>query len=141
MLLGEYYHSLDVKGRLNLPSKFRGDFGETVVITKSSGEKKCLWVFSLPEWEAFTDKIKQLKISYSSDIVRYFLTGASEASIDKQGRIMIPQNLREFAGLDKEVVVAGVLTKAEIWNKEKYIEATSSLTGEKIEEAMRQLDL
>ena len=95
----------------------------------------------MPEWEAFTDKIKQLKISYSSDIVRYFLTGASEASIDKQGRIMIPQNLREFAGLDKEVVVAGVLTKAEIWNKEKYIEATSSLTGEKIEEAMRQLDL
>ncbi|MBR4949418.1 MAG: division/cell wall cluster transcriptional repressor MraZ [Clostridia bacterium] len=141
MLLGEYYHSLDTKGRLNLPSKFRGDFGETVIITKSSGEKKCLWVFSLSEWEAFTDKIKQLKISYSSDIVRYFLTGANEATIDKQGRIMIPQNLRDFAGLDKEVVVAGVLTKAEIWNKEKYVAATSELTGEKIEEAMRQLEL
>ena len=102
MLIGEYEHSLDSKGRMILPAKIREDLGEKFIITK--GLDGCLFGFSESEWNNFEEKLKQLPLTNKNarDFVRFFLSGAVEAETDKQGRILIPANLREYADLDKE---------------------------------------
>lgn len=122
MLIGEYEHSLDSKGRLIMPSKLREHMGEKFVITK--GLDGCLFGFSQNEWEIFEEKLKTLPITQKNarNFVRFFLSGAVECEIDKQGRFLISSNLREIAGLEKEVIIIGVGTRIEIWNKNKWIE-------------------
>ena len=120
MLIGEYEHSLDAKGRLIMPAKLRDDIGEKFIITK--GLDGCLFGFSQNEWTNFEEKLKTLPLTNKNarDFVRFFLSGAIECEIDKQGRFLIPINLRESANLQKEVVIIGVGTRIEIWNKEKW---------------------
>ena len=120
MLIGEYEHSLDVKGRLIMPSKLREDVGEKFIITK--GLDGCLFVFSQSEWIKFEEKLKTLPLSNKNarDFVRFFLSGATECEIDKQGRFLIASNLREYANMEKDVVIIGVGTRLEIWNKDKW---------------------
>ena len=120
MFIGEYEHSVDVKGRLIMPSKLREELGETFVITK--GLDGCLFAYSKTEWKVFEEKLRALPLSNKNarDFTRFFLAGAMEGEIDKQGRFLITSNLREFAGLEKEVVIIGVNTRIEIWNKEKW---------------------
>ena len=120
MLIGEYEHSLDAKGRLIMPAKLRTDMGEKFIITK--GLDGCLFVFSQNEWSNFESKLKELPLTNKNarDFVRFFLSGATECEIDKQGRFLIPTNLRETATLQKEVVIIGVGTRIEIWDKEKW---------------------
>ena len=120
MLIGEYEHSLDTKGRLIMPAKLRQDIGEKFIITK--GLDGCLFVFSQNEWLNFETKLKSLPLSDKNarNFVRFFLSGATECEIDKQGRFLIPTNLRETASLQKEVVIIGVGTRIEIWDKEKW---------------------
>ena len=122
MLIGEYEHSLDSKGRLIMPSKLRESMGEKFVITK--GLDGCLFGFSQNEWQIFEEKLKTLPITQKNarNFVRFFLSGAVECEIDKQGRFLISSNLREVAGLEKEVIIIGVGTRIEIWNKDKWIE-------------------
>ena len=118
MLIGEYEHSLDAKGRLIMPSKLRIDIGESFIITK--GLDGCLFVFSQNEWNNFETKLKTLPLSDKNarNFVRFFLSGATVCEIDKQGRFLIPANLRESAKLDKDAMIVGVGTRLEIWNKE-----------------------
>ena len=126
MLLGEYRHNVDTKGRVSLPSKFRTDLGQYYVITK--GLDDCLFVYSKKEWETFENKLKQLPLT-SEDartFTRFFFGGASEWEVDKQGRINIPQVLREYANIKKDVVIVGVSTRVEIWDSEKWDNYTSS---------------
>ena len=120
MLIGEYEHSLDVKGRLILPAKIREDMGDKFIVTK--GLDGCLFGFSQNEWTNFEEKLKTLPLTNKNarDFVRFFLSGATECEIDKQGRFLIPINLRESANLQKEVVIIGVGTRIEIWDKEKW---------------------
>ena len=120
MLIGEYEHSLDAKGRLIMPSKLRIDIGESFIITK--GLDGCLFVFSQNEWNNFETKLKTLPLSDKNarNFVRFFLSGATECEIDKQGRFLIPNNLRTAAGLEKDAIIIGVGTRLEIWNKEKW---------------------
>ena len=120
MLIGEYEHSLDVKGRLILPAKIREDMGDKFIVTK--GLDGCLFGFSQNEWTNFEEKLKTLPLTNKNarDFVRFFLSGATECDIDKQGRFLIPINLRESANLQKEVVIIGVGTRIEIWDKEKW---------------------
>lgn len=122
MLIGEYEHSLDSKGRLIMPSKLRESMGEKFVITK--GLDGCLFGFSENEWKIFEEKLKALPITQKNarNFVRFFLSGAVECEIDKQGRFLISSNLREVAELEKEVVIIGVGTRIEIWNKNKWTE-------------------
>lgn len=122
MLIGEYEHSLDSKGRLIMPAKLRESMGEKFVITK--GLDGCLFGFSQDEWKIFEEKLKTLPITQKNarNFVRFFLSGAVECEIDKQGRFLISSNLREVAELEKEVVIIGVGTRIEIWNKNKWIE-------------------
>ncbi len=120
MLIGEFEHSLDVKGRLIMPAKLRDSIGDSFVVTK--GLDGCLFAFSKSEWANFEEKLKSLPLSNknSREFTRFFLSGATECEIDKQGRFLIPNNLREVAGLTKEVVIIGVGTRIEFWDKQKW---------------------
>ena len=122
MFLGEYQHSVDAKGRLIVPSKFRDGLGESFVVTK--GLDKCLFAYAKEEWKVFEDKLKQLPLTNvgARRFVRSFFAGAIECEMDNQGRIMIPANLREYAELKKDVVSIGVNNRIEIWNRENWTE-------------------
>ncbi len=143
MLIGEYEHSVDVKGRLIMPSKLREDIGEKFVVTK--GLDGCLFVFSLKEWEIFQEKLRALPVSNKNarDFSRFFLAGAIECEIDKQGRFLITSNLREFASLDKDVVIIGVTTRLEIWDRDKWkaYNSDENISAETIAENMSMLGI
>ena len=143
MLIGEYEHSLDTKGRLIMPAKLRIDMGEKFVITK--GLDGCLFGFSQKEWDNFETKLKALPLTNKNarDFVRFFLSGAMECELDKQGRFLIPNNLRVVAGLEKEIVTVGVGTRIEIWNKEKWTKYNSeeNLSADDIAENMELLGI
>lgn len=143
MLIGEYEHSLDAKGRLIMPSKLRDDMGEKFVITK--GLDGCLFGFSQTEWENFETKLKALPLTNKNarDFVRFFLSGAMECELDKQGRFLIPNNLRTVANLEKEVITVGVGTRIEIWNKEKWTAYNSeeNISADDIAENMEMLGI
>lgn len=116
MLLGTHTPKLDDKGRVILPAKFRDELQSGLVITR--GQEKCLYVFSAVEFAAVHDKIRQAPLTNQDarNYLRVFLSGASDEQPDKQGRVTIPAALRQYASLDKELVVIGVGSRAEIWN-------------------------
>ena len=115
--MGEYTHSIDAKGRLILPAKFRDELGDVFVITK--GLDNCLFVYGKKEWAILEEKLKQLPLAKAEAraFVRFFFAGAAEIECDKQGRALLPLNLREYAQLDKDVIVLGILNRVEIWSK------------------------
>src|SRR5512136_1876704 len=116
MFLGEFSHSIDDKGRLTLPAKFRPDLGQGIVVTR--GIDKCLFIFTLDEFQHIADKVSELPMTKADgrEFSRHFFSGASDVEVDKQGRVLIPQNLRDYAGLDGEVTVAGVNKRIEVWD-------------------------
>ena len=119
MFMGEYNHTIDTKGRVAVPSKFRETLGETFVVTL--GLDGCLFVYPNNEWVNFVSKLNSLPGSKEArQLQRYFMAGASECEVDKQGRILIPAKLRDQAGLNKDIVFVGVLSKIEIWSKERW---------------------
>ena len=122
MLLGEYNHTIDEKGRLIIPAKFRNDLGEYVVICK--GLEGCLFVYSQEEWESFVNELKSLpRMNKDARIFqRYFFGSANELTYDKQGRVLVPPSLRKDAGLEKEVTLVGVQDRVEIWDKDLWEE-------------------
>lgn len=115
--MGEYLHSIDDKGRLILPVKFREELGASFIVTK--GLDNCLFVYDKNEWAILETKLKQLPLGKpeARAFVRFFFSGAAEISCDKQGRVLLPNNLREYAHIDKDVVVIGVSNRIEIWDK------------------------
>ena len=120
MLIGEYEHSVDVKGRLIMPAKLRDEIGFKFIVTK--GLDGCLFVFPLKEWEIFQEKLRALPVSDKNarNFTRFFFAGATECEIDKQGRFLVASNLREYASMEKEVIIIGVGTRIEFWSKEKW---------------------
>ena len=143
MLIGEYEHSLDVKGRLILPAKIREDMGDKFIVTK--GLDGCLFGFSQNEWTNFEEKLKTLPLTNKNarDFVRFFLSGATECEIDKQGRFLIAGNLREYASLEKDAIIIGVGTRIEIWNREKWKSYNSdeTISADEIAENMTMLGI
>ncbi|MBC8584473.1 division/cell wall cluster transcriptional repressor MraZ [Youxingia wuxianensis] len=137
MLTGQYFHNLDAKGRVNFPAKLREELGERFIITR--GLDNCLFVYSLKEWELLADKMQLLPIAKSAPLKRFFFAGAAEVEPDKQGRVVLPAHLREYAGLDKDVTIAGVANRAEIWNPQRWEENNAALTSDAIALAMDEL--
>jgi len=137
MLIGEYAHSLDPKGRVNFPAKLREGLGPCFIITK--GLDGCLFVYSQSEWKVLEDKIRALPISKSRALQRFLFAGAVDVEPDKQGRVLIPANLRGYAGLTKDVMVVGASTRAEIWDKIKWEENCEGLTADMVASAMDEL--
>ena len=139
MLIGEYQHNIDLKGRVAVPARFRDDLGALFYSTK--GLDNCLFVLPQDEWSRLVEKIKTMPISKARGLQRFFFSGAAEVVPDKQGRILIPQQLREHAELDKEVTFIGTSSRVEIWNSKRWAEFNSVLTQDSIAEAMDMLDL
>lgn len=127
MFLGEYEHNLDDKGRLAIPSRFREELGEGVVITR--GFDRCLMGFPRAAWEQLSERVSSLALGQGEarTLRRLLFSGATDAVLDRQGRILIPQNLREYAGLGDQVIVAGLNTHFEIWSTESWNDVLSSL--------------
>lgn len=120
--MGEYHHSLDEKGRMIVPAKFREGLGDRCVVTR--GLDRCLFMYPLSEWRIVEEKLKQLPLTQrdARAFTRFFFSGATDVELDKQGRIMLPASLREYAGFEKEIVVIGVSTRVELWSKEVWEE-------------------
>lgn len=143
MFMGEYNHTVDAKGRLIIPSKFREALGDKFVVTK--GLDGCLFVYDNAEWNAFEEKLKAMPISKKDNrmFVRHFLAGAAEVEVDKQGRILIPGKLREFADITKDVVLIGAAGHIEIWSEQRWtsMEEDEEESMETIAERMADLGL
>lgn len=118
MFMGEYRHTIDEKGRIIIPAKFRGALGKAFVVTR--GLDHCLFVYPASEWSHLEQKLKALPFTRADAraFTRFFFSGATEAELDKQGRVHLPGNLRQFAKLTKECVILGVSSRVEIWSKE-----------------------
>ncbi|PKM80637.1 MAG: cell division/cell wall cluster transcriptional repressor MraZ [Firmicutes bacterium HGW-Firmicutes-14] len=143
MFMGEFQHTIDAKGRLIVPQKFRDALGEKFVATR--GLDNCLFVFSAEEWQLMEQKLKTLPMT-SKDaraFVRFFFSGATECELDKQGRILLPANLRDYAKLEKDVVLLGAINRVEIWSKESWQEYSNNTEDacEEIAEKMFNFDL
>ncbi|MFA5870594.1 MAG: division/cell wall cluster transcriptional repressor MraZ [Candidatus Paceibacterota bacterium] len=125
MLLGEFKHTIDEKGRVAVPAKFRHAFQGGAIITR--GLDHCLFIFSLSEWENLAKKINDLPLAQANSraFSRLMLAGAMDVKVDVQGRILVPDYLREYAGIKKQVVVAGVYNRAEIWDETAWNEYKS----------------
>jgi len=120
MFIGEFTHNLDDKGRLAIPVKFRRDLTKGAVVTR--GLDNCLFLYTKNEWEKLAEKLATLPISQANSraFARLMLAGAMDVDVDKQGRIVLPEYLRQFAGLSKNVIVAGLYSRVEIWDESKW---------------------
>ena len=122
MFIGEYEHTLDEKKRVSLPKAFRSALGKKIIMTR--GLDNCLFVYSRSSWEKVAAKLQELSIAQADTrgFNRFILSGAAEVEVDAAGRVLIPDHQKQFAGLDKEVVFAGVSDRVEVWDKQKWTE-------------------
>lgn len=143
MLIGEYKHNLDPKKRLAIPSKFRKELGEGAVLTK--GLDGCLFIFPSKNWAPFAEMLGGLSIGKQDtrSFSRLFLSGAVEVEFDSLGRILIPDNLKEYAGFNKAIVIAGLFNRLEIWDETKWNKYKNDLekNSDKIAEKLGELGL
>ncbi|MEE0264132.1 MAG: division/cell wall cluster transcriptional repressor MraZ [Acutalibacteraceae bacterium] len=139
MFIGSYQHNIDAKGRVIIPAKFREELGESFYVTM--GINNCLFVLSKEQWDLFLDKLANQPIATATDIVRFFCAGATEAVPNAQGRILLPEHLRKYAGIDKDVTVIGSGNRVEIWNTDSWNEYLASQTQQSIKDAMALLGI
>ncbi len=141
MFLGEYEHTIDQKGRLAIPVKFRAALADGVVVSKNVDS--CLTVYPKKQWEELAAKVASLPITHpqARSFARHILAGAADADIDRQGRIIIPQNLRQYASLGSSVIVAGIFDRLEIWNKEQWDKSTHDVQAHSSDIASSLADL
>ena len=138
MLIGQYHHTIDSKKRLALPSKFRGELGTDVIITK--GVENCLVVYTQKEWDVMSRKLENLPISQGEarSFTRHFLASATEVVLDKLGRVLIPDYLKEYGGFKKNVVICGLSNRLEIWDEHAW-EAYRKSAEKGVEEIVSKL--
>ena len=141
MFMGRYNHTIDPKGRLSIPSRYREVLGDEFVVSR--GMDGCLFVYGIDDWKVFEAKLASLPLinKEARQFARFFLSGAQPVTVDKQGRILLPQDLREFAHLDRDVVLAGMGGRIEIWSLEKWNENSEQVDINKISEGMINLGL
>ncbi|QGG47844.1 division/cell wall cluster transcriptional repressor MraZ [Heliorestis convoluta] len=143
MFMGEFQHSIDGKGRLFMPARFREALGEKFVSTK--GLDGCIFVYPPEEWRRLEEKIKKLPFTRADarSFQRFFFSGAAECELDKQGRFLLPQHLRQYGSLEKDVTIIGVGTRIEIWNQESWqrYNDESNLDFEEVAEKLVDFEL
>jgi len=143
MFIGEYQHNLDQKDRLAVPVKFRAMLKEGAVVTR--GLDNCLFLYTKSEWKKLADKLSSLPISKSNTraFSRFMLSGAMDVNVDKQGRIKLPDYLKKFAGLKKNVIVAGLLNRLELWDTQAWnkYKQTTEKASVNIAEELENLDV
>lgn len=138
MLLGEYEHSIDTKGRIAMPAKLREGLGGKFIITK--GLDGCLFVYAMDEWQRVEQKLASLPMSRKTarDFTRFLFGGACDGECDKQGRVLLPASLRRYAGLERDAVIVGVGSRAEIWDAAKWQQYNEE-SAEDVNELAEQL--
>ena len=143
MFLGEYQHTIDTKGRVIIPARLREGLGDKFVVTK--GLDGCLFAYPPQEWTNLEQKMRSLPFTKADAraFVRFFFAGATECEVDKQGRVLIPANLREYAALEKDVVVIGVSSRVELWSRERWADynSESASSVEEIAEKIVDFDV
>lgn len=141
MFMGEYNHTIDAKGRLIIPAKFRELLGTEFVLTR--GLDGCLFIYPVDEWKGFEQKLRALPLTNKNarTFSRFFVAGAAMCELDRQGRVLVPQTLREFAGLEKDVVLTGNLDRIEVWSKDKWSENCDYDDMNEIAESMQDMDI
>ena len=137
MFMGEYNHNIDSKGRLIIPARFREQLGDSFVVTQ--GLDGCLYIYTNEDWQIFEEKLKKLPLTSKNARIfkRFFLAKATPCDVDKQGRILLPSSLRQCANLDKDVILAGVGDRIEIWDRQKWEE---NCTFEDMDEIAEQME-
>lgn len=138
MLIGTYQHNVDAKGRVFVPVKLRADLGEHFIVSK--GLDGCLFLYSMQEWERLEQAIRELPFSQSRQIQRFLFAGATDVEVDSQGRICVPQPLREYANLGKEATVIGASTRAELWDRARWEGECTQITPDAVVEIMERLN-
>jgi len=143
MFIGEYQHSIDEKKRIALPAKFRKELGNTVIVTR--GFDNCLVVYSEKKWEQVMEELKKISSNRAEGRMfsRFVLGGAAEAELDKLGRVLVPDYLKQYAGLKKDIVVCGLSDKLEIWDAEKWAgyKASNEQNIDKLAENLPELGI
>lgn len=137
MYIGEYFHSIDDKGRINFPAKLREELGLQFVLTK--GLDGCLSAYSMDEWEIISEKVAGLPQAKARDLKRFMFSSATTVTADRQGRILVSPGLRSFASLDRDVAVIGASDHVEIWQRDAWIKRSSMMTSDDIAAAMDEL--
>jgi len=137
MLMGKFTHNLDAKNRLFIPAKYREQLGETFVITRNVD--KCLSVFSMEEWEKYTEKLESLPSTQAREIARFIYSNATDVRPDSQGRVLLPAELLEYAGIQRSAVISGCGRRAEIWSEEIWNERNSEEKTDSLLEMMIEL--
>ncbi|MFA6081838.1 MAG: division/cell wall cluster transcriptional repressor MraZ [Patescibacteria group bacterium] len=140
MFIGEHNHNIDDKGRLQIPARFRGAFADGAVVTR--GLDGCLFIYTLTEWQKLAEKLDELPLTGKDarQFSRLMLAGAVDVELDKQGRVILPGYLRQFAGIKSNVVVAGLMNRLEVWDEAKWKTEQSSLDQNSDEIAEKLMD-
>ncbi|MDL2288632.1 division/cell wall cluster transcriptional repressor MraZ [Oscillospiraceae bacterium OttesenSCG-928-F05] len=137
-MTGDYRHTIDVKGRLSIPAKLREELGDVFYVT--IGLDNCLFAYASEDWRVIEEKIAAMPMSKAKSFQRIFFANAARCELDSQGRILIPQRLRSYAGLEKNVTILGVSNRAEIWDAERWEKTNEEeLTSENLAAAMDEL--
>ena len=140
MLMGKYQNSIDLKSRMIVPARYREELGCRCVLTR--GIDKCLYIYPASEWEHFMKKLSELPSADANAraFIRHFYANAVEAEIDKQGRMLLPQELRDYANIEKDLVTIGIMNKIEIWSKEEWGKAENKTELESSDFAQKMAD-
>lgn len=138
MFYGEYRHSIDAKGRLFIPVKLREELGEKFMLSR--GLDKCVAIYPMEAWNEFTERLEKLPVAKERRVRRYFYSGAYECSLDTQGRVILSQLYRDFASLDKDVVIAGNRSHLEIWDAEAWDKEQQFINNEEVTKELVELD-
>ena len=137
MQIGGSKHTIDAKGRMFFPARFRDDMWENITVCR--GVDKCLMLYTPEEWAEFSRRIKEQPFSVSRPLQHYFFSTAAVCSVDAQGRLLLPQQLRDFAGLQKDVWVVGVQDRVEIWDIDEWEKAQNALTNDDVKQLMDRI--
>lgn len=137
MLIGEYQHNIDPKGRVFIPARLREDLGERFFVTR--GPDACLFAYSQKEWDVLEARVRAMPMSKARKLQIYLFASAACVEADKQGRILLPPNLREHAGLTKDVMIIGASSRVEIWDRQRWLDFCGTITDESIKSVMDEL--
>lgn len=139
MFFGQHYHSIDKKGRVFVPAKYREELGNEFMLSRSPDGKCCLCIYPMEVWKKMDERLQSLPGVKAGRLLRFLYTGAEQLQCDSQGRILIPQNLREYANLDGDTAIVGMSTKLEVWNSEAFKAEEAEETAESIAELAESL--
>ncbi|MFA5158361.1 MAG: division/cell wall cluster transcriptional repressor MraZ [Patescibacteria group bacterium] len=141
MFIGEFKHSIDEKGRVSLPAKFRAELASGCVVTR--GLDKCLWIYPMNEWQKLAEKISELPLTQRNarSFSRLMLAGATDAELDRVGRINVPGYLRDYANIQKDVVIVGIYSRIEIWPADVWADFKKQMeeSGDEIAENLSEI--